>query len=45
MRKPLSATPEIVNGIVSGILAYRCENGHVFMVLAEENTFGKGAGG
>ncbi len=36
VRKPLSASADSDPSPVSGIYAYRCVNGHVFMVLDEE---------
>ena len=45
MRKPLSTTTDAdASGIVSGVLAYRCENGHIFMVLEHGQGLETGVG-
>jgi hypothetical protein len=45
MRKPLNSGTETLPQTVSGILAYRCSNGHMFMVMDEEPKANKkGAG-
>ena len=45
MRKPLNSGTETLPQTVSGILAYRCSNGHMFIVMDEEpKAKKKGAG-
>lgn len=43
MRKPLSSSAEPDNSAVSGTYAYRCANGHVFMVADDEPKTAKKA--
>jgi hypothetical protein len=46
MRTPLSSGKETVPPAVSGVLAYRCNNGHIFMFVDEAaQTAKRGAGG
>jgi hypothetical protein len=45
VRKPLSAPDELDTAAVSGTYAYRCANGHVFMVAAEGPKAAKKAAG
>ena len=43
VRKPLSSSAEPDNSAVSGTYAYRCANGHVFMVADDEPKTAKKA--
>ena len=45
VRKPLTAPHELETTAVSGTYAYRCANGHVFMVADDEPKSAKQAAG